>query len=179
MKYLGIALPPLFLFVVVVVLGVSWTKEPSRLVLVAEASHAETEREQGALELAHAVVPRPAVDEAPPREVDERVPRHLAAPLKAVAPDISLCVSQRLTRDRGPIDVDVIFTPVEGGGFAPGTRVFTNWRDPEVEACIAEVFEESTFMPTNAERFERAEFVFHFPDDALAGLLGLTYSPFH
>ena len=185
-KHVLIGLPPLLLFVAVVVAGAWWTSAPSSLLLSADTAQAETASEQAALEVAWAAPARagsppaahPSLVPSPPRR-DPRVPAPLDAPLRAVAADVSLCVSQRLPRDRGPIAVDVVFTPVPGGGFARGTRVFTNWHDADVEACVEEVFEEATFMPTDAERFEPAEFVFHFPDDARTGLLGLEYSPFH
>jgi hypothetical protein len=102
------------------------------------------------------------------------VPRALASPLRAVAPNINLCIPHSLERDLGPIDVSVRFTPVRGGAFAPGVQVSTSWSDPVIEGCIAEVFEESTFMPEPDGRFEPTEFVFHFPDDAETGLLGMS-----
>jgi hypothetical protein len=184
-KHVLIGLPPLLLFVAVVVAGAWWTSAPSSLLLSSDAAQAETASAQAApcvawappVRASSSAAARPSLVSPPPR--DPRVPAHLDAPLRAVAADVSLCVSQRLPRDRGPISVDVVFTPVPGGGFAQGTRVFTNWHDADVEACVVEVFEETTFMPTDAERFEPSEFVFHFPDDAMTGLLGLEYSPFH
>jgi hypothetical protein len=174
MKHVVITLPPLLLFLVVVVAGARWTAEPSHL-LLADARALDTERTHEALRVAEAAPVRAAPTTS---TTDARVPPHLAAPLKAVAADISLCISPHLARDRGPIDVDVVFTPLAGGAFAKGTRVFTTWHDETVEDCIAEVFDETTFLPTAGERFERSEFVFRFPDDARAGLLGLSDSPF-
>ncbi|MCU0702209.1 MAG: hypothetical protein MUC96_37405 [Myxococcaceae bacterium] len=103
-----------------------------------------------------------------------RVPRALEKPLRAVAPDINLCIPHSLERDLGPIDVAVRFTPIRGGAFAPDVLVSTSWNDPVIERCIVEVFDESTFMPEPDGQFEPAQFVFHFPDDAETGLLGMT-----
>lgn len=183
MKYVVITLPPLLLFIAVLVAGEWLTRQPSQFTLVAEATPADAAREQHALRFAVATTtplaaPRLETPRAAEPE-DPRVPRNLAAPLRAVAADISLCVSQRLERDLGPIDIDVRFTPVAGGGFAQGTQVTTTWDDPNVADCVAEVFDEATFLPEPGERFEPSEFVFHFPDDAMTGLLGLSYSPFH
>lgn len=184
MKYVVITLPPLLVFLAVIVAGEAWlgaSSDGPSLALVADARHLDATREREALTVARAVLPPPmAVIHAPSLEgIDPRVPRHLAAPLKAVAADVSLCVSQRLERDLGPVDIDVRFTPVPGGGFAKGVQVSTTWDDPNVAECVAEVFEETTFMPEPGGRFEPSEFVFHFPDDAMSGLLGMTYSPFH
>ena len=182
MKHALIWLPPLVLFLAVVVAGEWWTRTPSPLLLAADARSDEVQDQRAALEAAWVAPPPPptaAPSLVPPPPRDPRVPASLEAPLRAVAADVSLCISRWLPRDRGSIAIDVVFTPVRGGAFAPGTRVFTNWHDEDVEACVAEVFDEASFMPTDAERFEPAEFVFHFPDDEMEGLLGLSYSPFH
>ncbi len=116
------------------------------------------------------------VDDAPAA----LVPADLATPLRAVAPDVSLCIPATLERDKGPLDVEVHFTPTPGGAFAEGTEVTTSWDDDEhtVAHCIAEVFDETSFWPAPPVRFQRSAFVFHFPDDAMHGLLGMHYSPF-
>lgn len=51
----------------------------------------------------------------------------------------------------------------------------TSWHDEEVERCIAEVFEEVAFLPEPDGDFRPSEFVFHFPDDARRGLLGMRF----
>jgi len=187
MKYVVITLPPLLFFALVLVAG--------EVLTAPRAEFADTPAQESApppLAVMDPPVDEPmAHDTLPPAHVaaaqfaavqqgpDALVPPHLAAALKAVAPDISLCVPQSLERDRGPVDIDVRFTLAPGGAFAPGTQVTTSWDDPEVAACVAEVFEETTFWPSGRERYETSEFVFHFPDDAMSGLLGLTYSQFY
>lgn len=184
-KYAVITVPPLLLFAVVLVAGEVLSApraepadgpEPEP---VAPAPEPAAEPEPPAPAAAREAPP-PALLDAPARQgPDSLVPPHLEQPLKAVAPDISLCVSQSLERDRGPLDIDVRFTPTRAGSFAPGTQVTTSWDDEEVARCVAEVFEETTFWPSGQERGEPAEFVFHFPDDQLNGLLGLSYSPYY
>src|SRR5512140_3096209 len=39
------------------------------------------------------------------------VPADLATPLRAVASEVKLCIPESLERDRGPLDVEVHFTP--------------------------------------------------------------------
>lgn len=181
-----IVVPPLLLFSAVLVAGERLTREPGHLVLaeaLASREHPvspEPRRQSPPLQPQRPPAPAPQ-QPAVLRGADQTlvgVPPHLAAALQAVAPDISLCIPEKLERDRGPVDIDVRFTPKPGGGFAPGTWVGTSWDDEEIANCIAEVFDEATFLPSGRERFEPAQFVFHFPDDEMRGLLGLSFSPF-
>lgn len=180
MKHALIAVPPLVLFLAVVAVGERWTRDPPALLSAPSPAPALGEAfsppTTGASQAGAQPAPPPSL--VPPTPRDPRVPAHLEAPLRAVVVDLSLCVSRWLLLYRGPVDIDVVFTPEPAGAFARGTRVFSSWHDAEVEACVAEVFDEATFFPTGKERPERAEFVFRFPDDAQRGLLGLTYSRF-
>ncbi len=172
MRYVAIILSPLLLFGSVLALGF-WLS----------ATEPESWKPQmGALpvEVRVAVVQAPSPNAPPltptsPARSDPRVPSGLEAPLQAVAADINLCVPHSLERDLGPIDIDVRFTPLRGGAFTHDVTVTTSWENEEVERCIAEVFEETTFMPDPNGRYEPSEFVFHFPDDAKRGLLGMRF----
>lgn len=180
MRYVVIA-SPLLLFAGVVTVGFWLTadepaqppiEDPRRALAVVQLATA--------LETFSQPAPRPepvaAVPSAPPvPTADARVPRGLAAPLRAVAADVNLCIPHSLERDLGPIDVTVRFTPIRGGAFEQGVQVSSTWNDPQVESCIAEVFEETTFMPEPDGQFAPSEFVFHFPDDAYRGLLGMRF----
>ena len=152
MKYVLITLPPLLLFVAVVVAG-EWllNEQP----LPRERASIEFSQATSAprLSAARVVTPPPAPTEisfVPAVPEDPRVPPQLAAPLRAVAFDLNLCVPQQMERDLGPIDIEVRFTPTPSGAFAPGTQVTTSWDDPVVADCIAEVFDEATWMPSAA-----------------------------
>jgi hypothetical protein len=88
-------------------------------------------------------------------------PRHLEAPLSAVAPHIEQCVADVRHR-AGRTQVRVTFTPRPDGGFAPGTRVTLATADPLLLACIEDVFEEVGFAPLGPEREEPATYDFDF-----------------
>lgn len=174
MRYFAIVLSPLLLFSAVVLLGfwLSDDAEPWQPLTI-----------EAPPPLAVNVVFTPPRGLEPVRTSpaialpvqDSRIPAGLEAPLRAVASDINLCVPHSLERDLGPIDVQVRFTPIRGGAFGREVSVASSWDNEEVERCVAEVFEETTFMPEPNGRFEPSEFTFHFPDDAERGFLGMRF----
>lgn len=168
MRYVAIILSPLLLFGSVLALGF-WLSSGEPDPWTPHAAPLEVRFAVAPVPPPASSVPAPLVV---PRRFDPRVPTGLEAPLQAVAADINLCVPHC---DLGPIDIDVRFTPLRGGAFRRDVSVTTSWDNEEVERCIAEVFEETTFMPDPNGRFEPSEFVFHFPDDAKRGLLGMRF----
>jgi hypothetical protein len=177
-RYGIIIASPLLLFGLVVALGL-WLTDGDASLEEVQPALASRGNDRVVMAVQLAMSPPAAVKRVDDRvesvaREDSRVPHELVSPLRAVAPDINLCIPHSLERDLGPIDVSVRFTPVRGGAFAPGVQVSTSWNDPVIEGCIAEVFEESTFMPEPDGRFEPTEFVFHFPEDVETGLLGMS-----
>ncbi len=182
-KYVVVTVVPVLVFLAVIWAGQSLTED-----LANGASSTAAVAGKASVSVAlTGVSSRPAREETrtksleppspPTLDPPSLVPPALEVPLRAVSPEIALCIPSALERDRGPIDLEVHFTPVAGGAFAPGTTVESSWHDEEIERCVAEVFDETTFWPSGAERFVPSSFVFHFPDDEQIGLLGLRFSP--
>ncbi|MFZ5439294.1 MAG: hypothetical protein ACOZQL_04755 [Myxococcota bacterium] len=169
---------PSFLFLLVVVGGLVLLEPPARPAPVPPAIAEPAHLAPAAVALAPRTTGEPPVSRSRADDRrDDGVPRRLANALEAVAPELALCVNQHLVRDRGPVTITVHFRPTREGAFAPGTRVETSWDDETLAGCVAEVFDEMTFLPSGEEQAEE-EFVFQLPDDARSGVAGLRYSDF-
>lgn len=124
MRYVAIVLSPLLLFAGVLAAGLwltadspQWPTEYSTGVadpVMPQVRVAKVEANPAAGELT--VRPESRL----PRIVEPGVPPGLIAPLRAVAPEVNLCIPHSLERDLGPIDVAIRFTPVRSGAFARG-----------------------------------------------------------
>lgn len=168
---------PSFLFLLVVVGGLVLLEPPARPAPVPPAIAEPAHLAPAAVALAPRTTGEPVSRSRADDRRDDGVPRRLANALEAVAPELALCVNQHLVRDRGPVTITVHFRPTREGAFAPGTRVETSWDDETLAGCVAEVFDEMTFLPSGEEQAEE-EFVFQLPDDARSGVAGLRYSDF-
>lgn len=90
----------------------------------------------------------------------DELPRELAAPVKAVTPEILRCFGDQRAHLSGVQRLAVSFTPTSDGGFAR-VRVPTGG-NPYLSACVEDVFEEVHFMPTGLETFRPATHTFVF-----------------
>ncbi len=102
------------------------------------------------------IVPRAVVLDAGGDEVSPE----LAAPVKAVTPEILRCFADQRAHLSGVQRLAVGFTPTSDGGFA-GVRVPTGG-NPYLSACVEDVFEEVHFTPTGLETFRPATHTFVF-----------------
>lgn len=96
------------------------------------------------------------IDAGEPAEL----PRALAAPLRAVTPEVIRCFDDQRAHLAGVQRLAVTFTPTADGGFAE-VRVPTGG-NPYLAACVEDVFEEVHFEPTGLETFRPATHTFVF-----------------
>jgi hypothetical protein len=98
--------------------------------------------------------PPPVAKTAPPLP---EFPPELAAPLKAVLPEVRRCFADQHLK--APHDVRVRFTPTRDGGF---TAIQVDEQNPFLAACLEDVFAEVSWHPEGPERFLPATHTFSF-----------------
>ena len=121
----------------------------------------------GAVSPAPRPEPLPAVERAGPSalttvtgktlDAGAAFPPELAAPLKALLPEVHRCfVDQHFKQVH---EVKVHFTPTRDGGFA---RVSVDEQNPYLAACLEDVLVEVTWHPEGPETFAPASHTFSF-----------------
>ncbi|MBL8920420.1 MAG: hypothetical protein JNJ54_16270 [Myxococcaceae bacterium] len=88
------------------------------------------------------------------------LPRELAAPVTAVTPEVLRCFEDHRAHLHAPQHLEVRFTPLPDGGF--GSVQVPTHANPWVSACVEDVFDEVSFVPTGAETFQPARHTFVF-----------------
>jgi hypothetical protein len=85
----------------------------------------------------------------------------LEAPIRAVSPEVHACFIDNGMHLHGRIAVTVAFTPTIDGALTQ-VSVQTPIANPELTACLEDVFAELHFAPTGRERFEPTKYTFVF-----------------
>ena len=85
----------------------------------------------------------------------------LEAPVRAVSKEVHACFVDNGMHLHGRIAVTIAFAPTRDGGFS-GISVETPLVNPELTACLEDVFAELHFEPTGRERFEPTKYTFLF-----------------
>ena len=93
----------------------------------------------------------PVIDAGP------RFPPELAAPLKAILPEVRRCFADQHFKQVH--EVQVRFTPTRDGGF---DQVSVDEQNPYLAACLEDVLIEVTWHPEGPETFTPASHTFSF-----------------
>ena len=93
----------------------------------------------------------------PPPPVAPEFPPELAAPLKAVLPEVRQCFADQHLKAMHAVRVR--FTPTRDGGF---TGIQVDEQNPFLAACLEDVFAEVSWHPEGPETFAPATHTFSF-----------------
>ncbi len=101
----------------------------------------------------------PPVDAGPALEPESAPPDELVAPVRAVTAEVKACVADNGAHLHGRVLVTVAFRPTRDGGF-DGVTVETPFANPQLTACLEDVFDQLRFEPTGRETFAPARYTF-------------------